>query len=423
MAAGDSVGATPPISAFFGDTPDDRAHEPDGDRHRRARQPQLRPRGRLPAEHVDPARELPVRLGEHRRLGRQYAARVVAVARVHIGHGVTVGFVGFTNDDVPTLTKPGALRPVPRRSNSTDAVNAEAAADRSDDRRDRRHRPFGATAGTLDAPDGPAGRPRRQRLERRRRRSATTPIQVLSTRPNGVLVDGEPQQGPPLHARAARDRPGEGGRRLQDGRLPQAVGTSASRPTPRSRRRSTSSTRSCAPIFSTRGRQVDGGHPAGRRVRGTTGRSDGRACESLVGDLVTDAMRRSYGTDFAITNSGGLRADLTCPGARRTRPATSARRPSTRSDAGKYPITRGQVLGVLPFGNVVRDADDQRRGAEGLPRDGGLAAAGAGNGRFGAGLGPLLHVRHRGARRHVRRRRRRASRHGQSRHGGRAPGG
>ena len=46
------------------------------------------------------------------------------------------------------------------------------------------------------------------------------------------------------------------------------------------------------------------------------GNGDGRLCESLVGNVVTDAMRAAYtpiGVDFAITNSGGLRADLTCP--------------------------------------------------------------------------------------------------------------
>ena len=43
------------------------------------------------------------------------------------------------------------------------------------------------------------------------------------------------------------------------------------------------------------------------------GQSSGRTCESLIGDVVTDAMRDRYGTDFAITNAGGLRADLTCP--------------------------------------------------------------------------------------------------------------
>jgi 2',3'-cyclic-nucleotide 2'-phosphodiesterase (5'-nucleotidase family) len=75
------------------------------------------------------------------------------------------------------------------------------------------------------------------------------------------------------------------------------------------------------------------------------GRADGRLCESLVGNVVTDAMRTMYGTDFAITNSGGLRAALTCPDAGPSG-FCSASTPALS-------ITRGSVLGVLPFGNVT----------------------------------------------------------------------
>jgi 2',3'-cyclic-nucleotide 2'-phosphodiesterase (5'-nucleotidase family) len=83
------------------------------------------------------------------------------------------------------------------------------------------------------------------------------------------------------------------------------------------------------------------------------GRADGRLCESLVGDIVTDAMRSAFpNVDFAITNSGGLRAALTCP---------STDNPSDFCPAGLYPvpngglwpITQGTVLDVLPFGNIV----------------------------------------------------------------------
>jgi 2',3'-cyclic-nucleotide 2'-phosphodiesterase (5'-nucleotidase family) len=76
------------------------------------------------------------------------------------------------------------------------------------------------------------------------------------------------------------------------------------------------------------------------------GRADGRLCESLIGNLVTDALRTTYGTDFAITNSGGLRAELTCPGAGAAGFCPSGITPPP------FPITRGSVLGVLPFGNV-----------------------------------------------------------------------
>jgi 2',3'-cyclic-nucleotide 2'-phosphodiesterase (5'-nucleotidase family) len=75
------------------------------------------------------------------------------------------------------------------------------------------------------------------------------------------------------------------------------------------------------------------------------GTANGRTCESLVGNTVTDAMRESYGTDFAITNSGGLRAPLTCP------EVDSALDFCPPFTPPPYPITLGQVLTVLPFGN------------------------------------------------------------------------
>ena len=78
------------------------------------------------------------------------------------------------------------------------------------------------------------------------------------------------------------------------------------------------------------------------------GMETGRTCESLIGNVVTDAMRFTYGTDFALTNSGGIRADLTCP-----------------VEDGEFcpdatngtTITEGQVLTVLPFGNVAVTLD------------------------------------------------------------------
>jgi 2',3'-cyclic-nucleotide 2'-phosphodiesterase (5'-nucleotidase family) len=81
------------------------------------------------------------------------------------------------------------------------------------------------------------------------------------------------------------------------------------------------------------------------------GNSNGRTCESLVGDLTADALRVTTGTDFAITNSGGLRANLTCPTT--DNPSDYCPADLYPFPAGLYPITRGQVLGVLPFGNQV----------------------------------------------------------------------
>ena len=87
-------------------------------------------------------------------------------------------------------------------------------------------------------------------------------------------------------------------------------------------------------------------------------------------------MRLSFdGVDFAITNSGGLRADLTCPN------------PDIADDfCGSFtpppwPITRGQVLGVLPFGNLVATVDVS--GAElKTYLENGVSSMPAANGRF-----------------------------------------
>lgn len=105
------------------------------------------------------------------------------------------------------------------------------------------------------------------------------------------------------------------------------------------------------------------------------GRPDGRLCESLVGNTVTDSMRTRYGVDFAITNSGGLRADLTCP---ITDSPTDFCPPYTPPP---FPITRGQVLTVLPFGNVVVTLDVNGAELKTMLENGVSAMPGA-NGRF-----------------------------------------
>ena len=77
------------------------------------------------------------------------------------------------------------------------------------------------------------------------------------------------------------------------------------------------------------------------------GRVDGLLCESLAGNAVTDAMRLTSATEFAITNAGGIRADLTCP---TTDDPSDFCPPYT---APPFLISRGQVLTALPFGNRV----------------------------------------------------------------------
>jgi 2',3'-cyclic-nucleotide 2'-phosphodiesterase (5'-nucleotidase family) len=63
-----------------------------------------------------------------------------------------------------------------------------------------------------------------------------------------------------------------------------------------------------------------------------------RLHESEMGNLVADAMRLKYpGIDAALTNSGGLRADMVCS-------------PPSAGE-GACEITWGEVFAVLPFGN------------------------------------------------------------------------
>jgi len=81
------------------------------------------------------------------------------------------------------------------------------------------------------------------------------------------------------------------------------------------------------------------------------GNADGRLCESLIGDLVTDAMMAHTGATLALTNAGGLRANLTCP------VIDNAADFCPAFTAPPYPITRGQTFEVLPFGNFAVTID------------------------------------------------------------------
>jgi 2',3'-cyclic-nucleotide 2'-phosphodiesterase (5'-nucleotidase family) len=105
------------------------------------------------------------------------------------------------------------------------------------------------------------------------------------------------------------------------------------------------------------------------------GRADGRLCESFIGNAITDALRLTYGTDFAITNSGGIRADLTCPTTDLADDFCPAFTPPP------YPITRGQVNTVLPFGNQAATLTVNGAELKAMLENGVSALPGA-NGRF-----------------------------------------
>jgi 2',3'-cyclic-nucleotide 2'-phosphodiesterase (5'-nucleotidase family) len=89
-------------------------------------------------------------------------------------------------------------------------------------------------------------------------------------------------------------------------------------------------------------------------------------------------MRTTYssiGVEFAITNSGGLRDALTCP------PVGGGSGLCPAYTPPPYLITRGQVLAVLPFNNIVVTL--QVNGAElKTMLENGVSSMPGANGRF-----------------------------------------
>ncbi|MDZ4768266.1 MAG: 5'-nucleotidase C-terminal domain-containing protein [Chloroflexota bacterium] len=92
-----------------------------------------------------------------------------------------------------------------------------------------------------------------------------------------------------------------------------------------------------------------------------------RVEECLLGNLITDALRAETGAQIAITNGGGIRADI---------------------DAGA--ITLGEVLTVLPFGNLASTFDlsgaavveSLENGVSRVAVENGMVSRAGANGRF-----------------------------------------
>src|SRR5919204_4778141 len=153
IAAGDSVGATPPISSFFGDHPTielmnmmgmglDGLGNHNFDRGQQYLRTQLIPEANFPyvsSNIVDDNGNTPAEWSKSKVFDTTFG-------------GVKVGIVGFSNDDLPTLINPAGLVPF-HVENSTNSVNAEAARlKQSGINTIVAIGHLGATAGTLTAP-------------------------------------------------------------------------------------------------------------------------------------------------------------------------------------------------------------------------------------------------------------------------------
>jgi 2',3'-cyclic-nucleotide 2'-phosphodiesterase (5'-nucleotidase family)/predicted AlkP superfamily phosphohydrolase/phosphomutase len=365
VAAGDSVGATPPQSSFFGDTPtielmNEMEFSADG-------------LGNHNFDYGDQyLRETLIPLADFPYL----SANVVGPnaewrkSKVFKFGNLDVGLIGFTNDDAPLLVFPGAFGDF-QVTFSLQAVNKRAA---------QLHRSgtdiivamghLGATGGTLTAPTGPL-------IDLADGVSNVdavigdhTNFQVLATRPNGVLVTENLSKGVRFtRLRLVYDTvAGVIVYKAADFHKPWTIGVT---PDPTIQARIDEINEELEPIL----KPVIGNSTVYIPRSDSCGRVDGRLCESLVGDTVTDSMRDTYATDFAITNAGGLRADLTCP---------TADNPDDFCDPytpPPFPITLGTVLTVLPFGNEV--ATVEITGAElKTMLENGVSQMPAANGRF-----------------------------------------
>lgn len=343
LSAGDSVGATPPISTFFGDKPTieimnmmgfnlDGLGNHNFDHGQTYLRTELIPLADYPflsANLVDPNTGL--------------TPPEWKPSTVFEFNGFKLGVVGFSNSDLVSLIFPGNLDPFVV-TDPVDAVNTQVAKLRSKSNVNAiiaiGHE--GATDGTLTDPTGPL-------IDLADNASGVDAVlgdhsdfQVISTRPNGVLVTENRSKGIRFtRLRLAIDTNTKAVvYKTADFHKPWDIGMT---PDAAIQAKLDDLNAQLAPIFST----VIANSTVYIPRADACGTSNGRTCESLVGDITADSMRQTYNTDFAITNSGGLRADLTCPIADNS---TDFCPPYTPPP---FPITRGQVLGVLPFGNVV----------------------------------------------------------------------
>jgi 2',3'-cyclic-nucleotide 2'-phosphodiesterase (5'-nucleotidase family) len=347
VTAGDAVGATPPISTAFGDKPtieimNDMGftadalgnHNFDAGADYMFNELALLANFPFLSVNLVPARDdaspLP---GE-----QPFQSSLVLDL-----DGVTLGLIGFSNPDIPNLTRPGALGPY-RVIDPVQPITDEAARLREQGAAAvvaMGH--MGALSGTLTDPAGPVVDVADAVEGVDVVIGDHTDVQVSAVRPNGVLLIENRSKGV-MFTRinlVVNADTGELVYVTTDFHRPWVIGMT---PDPQIEARLEALQAELAPTLG----QVIGSGAMAIPRSDSCGMETGRTCESLIGNVLTDAMRTSYNTDFALTNSGGIRAALTCP------PEGGDFCPI---DQGANQITQGQVLTVLPFGNVAVTLD------------------------------------------------------------------
>lgn len=345
MAGGDSFGgATPPISNFFGDKPTPpimnmMGIDIDGIGNHSFDRGQTYLRTQL-----IPLADFPMVTSNVTYPNGTFPPEWSPSHVFKFGHGAKLGIVGCTTEETPQVVFPGNLDPFV----VTPAVPAvQAQTDKLLKKTDGIvvlcHE--GATGGTISDPIGPIVGIADALHNVDAVIGDHDDSQVISSRPNGVLLTENRGKG----IRFTRIRlvfgPGKEGvvYKTADFHKPWNIGVT---PDPDIQAKIDDLNAQLAPILGTQIGSSTKFIPRADQCGGGTGRT----CESLIGDVVADAMQKAYsgiGVQFAITNSGGIRADLTCPTTDLAGDFCPAYTPPP------YVITRGQNLAVLPFGNIV----------------------------------------------------------------------
>lgn len=358
LMGGDSFGATPPLSAFFDDRPAIEmlnAFGVDADaigNHQFDISHEFLIERMLDQQYPSLSANLVLQDGQDPlSLATPGATPVASTGAPWLPsttfdfNGVTVGVIGITTLDTPRVTRAGSLGPY-ELLEPVPVIDAEAGrlrAEGADLVVVVAHE--GATAGTLSEPTGPIVDIADGSTGVDAVIGDHTSQQVLSLRANGTLLTQNPGKGAAItRIRLVSDTAtGALVYKTADYHEPWNIGVT---PDPVVQGRIDELTADIEPIL---GEQV--GIAAAPIVRADPcGGETGRLCESAIGNVVTDAMRFSYDADFAVTNSGGIRADLTCP-------LDDNADDFCGADLEPNAITRGQVLGVLPFGNVAVTLD------------------------------------------------------------------
>ena len=373
LSGGDSIGASPPISNFFGDRPTITAENIMGldadslGNHEFDRGSQFLREEILPLADFARLNSNAV-FASNNKLPPDWQA-----SKVYNFNGVKVGVIGFTLPELANLVFPGNLDPFKIIDPAT-AVNAEAKKLVNKDRVNAivamGHMGGDGTDILNPLPTSPGIVLANNLKNVNVVLGGHTHSQYIEYLPNGKLFAQSPNSG--LRFTRVRLVINTISKKLMyttaDYHRPWDIGVT---PDPDIQALIDDLNAQLGPIFNT----VIGQSTVAIPRADSCGRADGRLCESLIGDVTTDAMRFTYNTDFAISNSGGLRADLTCPA---TDLSGDFCPPFTPPP---YPITRGQNLAVLPFGNLAFTVSIN--GAE-LKTflENGVSAMPAANGRF-----------------------------------------